>query len=244
VDFDIYWTDLGIYSDRLFRMKPYQRINHFPGMFQLARKNNLGRNLMRMKKYYAKEYNFFPKTYLLPIEYGELRNQIAKKGRNKKQTFIVKPEASCQGKGIFLTNSLDDVDPSDHYVVQKYLNNPMLIDGLKFDLRIYALVISVDPLKIYLFKEGLSRFATEPFKTPSKKNFKNMFMHLTNYAINCKNKGKFIFNKGLEDPDIGHKKTFTYFLRYIEENYPDGEQKAAKVLLQIERIIIKTLCTV
>ena len=42
-------------------------------MYQLARKNNLGRNLMRMKKFFPKEYNFFPKTYLLPTEYGELK---------------------------------------------------------------------------------------------------------------------------------------------------------------------------
>jgi tubulin polyglutamylase TTLL6/13 len=55
-------------------MQPYQRINHFPGMYQLARKNNLGRNLMRLKKHYGREYNFFPKTYLLPTEYGELKS--------------------------------------------------------------------------------------------------------------------------------------------------------------------------
>ena len=56
-------------------------------------------------------------------------------------------------------------------------------------------------------------------------------MHLTNYAINCKNKGKFIFNSDIDDPDKGHKKTFTYVLKYIEDYYEDGEEKAAKVLL-------------
>ena len=69
-----------------------------------------------------------------------------------------------------------------------------MIDGLKFDLRIYILVRSVDPLKIYFFKEGLARFSTEPYKAPTKKNSSNMYMHLTNYAINARNKGKFEFN--------------------------------------------------
>ena len=77
--------------------------------------------------------------------------------------FIVKPEASCQGRGIFLTKNLDEINNTDHYVVQKYLMNPMLIEGLKFDIRLYVLVYSVDPLRIYLFKEGLSRFSTEKF---------------------------------------------------------------------------------
>ena len=63
-------------------------------MYQLARKNNLGRNLMKMKKHFPKEYNFFPRTYLLPTEYGELKAQTEKK-RKIKQVFIVKPEASC-----------------------------------------------------------------------------------------------------------------------------------------------------
>ena len=50
-----------------------------------------------------------------------------------------------------------------------------------------------------------------------------MFMHLTNYAINAKNKGKFIFNKTLEDVDSGHKRTFTHVLDFIKENFEDGE---------------------
>jgi tubulin polyglutamylase TTLL6/13 len=60
---------------------------------------------------------------------------------------------------------------------------PYLIDGLKFDLRVYALIYGVDPLRVFVFREGLARFATEEYVGPQKSNLDNLFMHLTNYAI-------------------------------------------------------------
>jgi tubulin polyglutamylase TTLL6/13 len=74
--------------------------------------------------------------------------------------MIVKPDQMSQGKGIFLTNEIEHIDLRELSVVQEYLNDPYLIDGLKFDLRLYVLVVSCDPLKIYIHKEGLVRFAT------------------------------------------------------------------------------------
>lgn len=71
-----------------------------------------------------------------------------------------------------------------------------------------------------------------------------MYMHLTNYAINARNKGKFIFNKTLEDTDSGHKRTFTSVLQYIEDNFEDGDQKVDLMMHKIEQLIIKTMCTV
>lgn len=42
----------------------------------------------------------------------------------------------------------------------RYLHKPYLISGSKFDLRIYVYVTSYDPLRIYLFSDGLVRFAS------------------------------------------------------------------------------------
>lgn len=66
-------------------------------------------------------------------------------------------------------------------IVQRYLARPYLIDGRKFDLRIYVLVSGVDPLRVYIHDEGLTRISTAKYTL---KNLSNNFAHLTNYSIN------------------------------------------------------------
>ncbi len=95
---------------------------------------------------------------------------------------------------------------------------PYLIDNLKFDLRIYALVLGVDPLRVFVFQEGLARFATEEYVGPQKGNLDNLFMHLTNYAIQKKSDA-FVQNEEVDD-DSGHKRSFTSILEHIEQNEP------------------------
>jgi glutathione synthase/RimK-type ligase-like ATP-grasp enzyme len=74
--------------------------------------------------------------------------------------MIVKPDHMSQGKGIFITNDVDKLVFQEPMIVQEYLNEPYLIEGLKFDLRVYVLVTSCDPLTVYVHREGLARFAT------------------------------------------------------------------------------------
>lgn len=55
-------------------------------------------------------------------------------------------------------------------IVSHYLADPYLINGLKFDLRIYVALTSIHPLRIYIYEEGLARFATSKYTTdPSTK---------------------------------------------------------------------------
>lgn len=95
--------------------------------------------------------------------------------------FFAKP-ASARGQGIRVVSKLEQIPKKRACVVQKYIANPYLIDGLKFDLRIYVYVTSYDPLRIYLFNDGLTRFASRKYSN-SAKCIGDKFMHLTNYSV-------------------------------------------------------------
>lgn len=127
--------------------------------------------------------------------------------------MIVKPEAAAQGKGIFITRKLDDINKREHWVVQRYMRSPYLIDGFKFDLRLYVLVLSWDPLKIFIYKEGMVRFATEEWDIENGTNYENLNMHLTNYAINKDN--GFIMSDNPHE-DAGHKRLLSTVLKVIQ----------------------------
>ena len=62
-----------------------------------------------------------------------------------------------------MTNDIDCINRDETLVIQEYIHHPLLMDKLKFDLRLYVLVLSCDPLKIFLYKEGLVRFATQEY---------------------------------------------------------------------------------
>uniref|UniRef100_A0AAY4DCT8 Uncharacterized protein n=1 Tax=Denticeps clupeoides TaxID=299321 RepID=A0AAY4DCT8_9TELE len=76
---------------------------------------------------------------------------------------------------------------------------PFIIDGFKFDLRLYVLVTSCDPFRIFMYNEGLARFCTSQYNEPTNSN-EDVCMHLTNYAIN-KNSENFV-----RDDDTGSKR--------------------------------------
>lgn len=120
--------------------------------------------------------------------------------------------------------------------MQEYINRPFTLDGLKFDFRIYVLLKSISPLKIFLFREGLARFATHPYEQASDGNLQDLTMHLTNYAIN-KRSPSFIFNKAEDEDNVGHKRSYTAVIQALKDMGKDTD----RLERQIEQIIVKTI---
>ncbi|CAG9769236.1 unnamed protein product [Ceutorhynchus assimilis] len=226
---NLYWTDLSITVERCKEMKRFQKINHFPGMLEICRKDLLARNLTRMQRMFPRDYNFFPKTWCFPADLGDAIN-YSKIRRNK--TFILKPDAGSQGRGIIITKSLKDIRPYDRGICQVYIAKPMLIDGYKFDLRVYTLITSCEPLRIYIYDEGLVRFATSQYKEPNGVNITNVFMHLTNYAVN---KHSRTYNQDIHGN--GSKRKLTWLQSYWKALKYDVNA----IWHKIDDVIIKTI---
>ncbi|KAK0059215.1 tubulin polyglutamylase TTLL7 [Biomphalaria pfeifferi] len=213
------WNDTFVSPDRISELKPYQHINHFPGMVEVTRKDSLARNMMKMSKVMPDDFNFVPKTWILPTDYTVLQNYAKDmKLKRKSKTFIVKPSNGAQGHGISLYKNAEKIPSAEHFVVQEYIDKPLLLDGYKFDLRIYVLITSCDPLRIFLFSDGLVRLATEKYLPPHETNVNHLFMHLTNYSVNKQSQ---FYDKNVGH-DTGSKRSIRFFNEYLRRSDIDG----------------------
>ena len=112
-----------------------------------------------MRRSHGVEYNIAPPTYIFPEDYKRWVNEREIEGY--KHMYIMKPAASSCGRGIKVIGKKQHVNKRSGYLVSKYLSKPHLLRGFKYDLRIYVLVTCYDPLRVYLFEEGLVRMATQ-----------------------------------------------------------------------------------
>lgn len=237
-DWNLLWSDRSVTAERLMKMKIYQRINHFPSMYEITRKDTLAKNLNKIRKIMPDEYDFYPMSFYLPADSAEMRQYISK--ASKKSVYITKPVASCQGRGIRLFKNVDSIDTTEPQVVQEYVSKPYLIGGLKFDLRMYVLVVSVSPiLRLLVYEDGMARFATEPYAEPTVKNMKKAYMHLTNYAINKRNEN-FIFNAEEDEDNVGSK----WGLQAVWDKIVEDGGDLQKIKDEINDIFIKTILAV
>lgn len=195
-DWDIIWSEKEFINDIYEkRLQPHQRVNHFRNYFELCRKDLLVRNLKKHRKALEREgkvaesqsYNFYPQTYIVPSEYVIFADEFKKcQGQDeKKNVWIMKPIGRSQGKGIFLFNKLSQISQwenhsAENYIVQKYISDPLLLGGKKFDMRIYVLVTNYSPLTVYLYRSGFARFTHVRYDESKINQYE---MHLTNVAI-------------------------------------------------------------
>ena len=162
--------------------------------------------------------------------------------KNKSKTWICKPSKGAQGDGLQLVNNIWEISDQiqkDEYIIQDYIEKPLLVDQKKFDLRLYIIIYGVEPMTAYLYEEGMARFCTVDYKAPTKANKNNEFMHLSNYSIN-KHSDEYVKD---QDEDSTKRKLSSVFTN-IEMSSPDGSEIVAKIKQNIKDCCAKTVAAI
>ncbi|KMQ98084.1 tubulin--tyrosine ligase-like protein 8 protein [Lasius niger] len=131
--------------------------------------------------------------------------------------WILKPGNKSRGRGIVLMNKLEDVmakvnptgKPDTRYVVQKYIERPLLIHNTKFDIRQWFIVTCAQPLTLWMYRESYLRFCSQKF---SLDDFHES-IHLCNHAIQCKYNNCGDRDPALPTDNMWDATTFKEFLK-------------------------------
>jgi hypothetical protein len=156
--------------------------------------------------------------------YGKYQSNLNGKNSQSENLWIVKPAAKSRGRGIMtfalITKLLKYIDAgtglSTQWIVQKYMENPLIIAKRKFDLRQWVLVTSWNPLTIYFYNECYARFSVDEYSTDIA-SLDNLYAHLVNYSIgkNSENFHKIIVSENNVNID-GYMWSFEDFGNYLK----------------------------
>uniref|UniRef100_A0A8D3CB34 Tubulin--tyrosine ligase-like protein 9 n=1 Tax=Scophthalmus maximus TaxID=52904 RepID=A0A8D3CB34_SCOMX len=124
-----------------------------------------------------------------------------------------------------------DAAQVESYVAQRYIENPYLINGKKFDLRIYVLVTSYVPLKAWLYRDGFARFSSTRFSLSS---IDDKYMHLTNVAVQR--------TAPDYDPEKGCKWQMQQLRRYLTAKH--GREIVETLFKEMDNIFVRSLLSV
>ncbi|CAL8100870.1 unnamed protein product [Calicophoron daubneyi] len=234
--FNIFWTGCHLKPCQLRLLTDFHKVNHFPRSYEITRKDRLAKNIQRMQRFKGmRHFDFVPQSFLLPDEFREFCSAYLQ----DKGPYIVKPIASSRGRGIYIISHPEEIPFDEPVIVSRYISNPLLLDGFKFDIRLYVAVTSYEPLVVYLYEEGLVRCATVRYQHGIR-HLRTQCMHLTNYSVNKKNY-EFVQNDDANIEDFGNKWSLGALLRHLKMEGHD----VAGLMMRIEDIVVKSfLCVV
>lgn len=170
---------------------PGRTINHIPGNAALTVKSRLWRTVRTLRERMAAAGNvdaadparldFVPRVYRMPEDYHELQ-RVA---RDEPDTrWLLKPRNAARGKDIRLLEDVAEAPVEERWMVQEYLGRPHLMNDRKYVLRLYVLITSIEPLRVYLYEQGFAKLASAPY---SEAEQGNPYAYLTNPDVNARN---------------------------------------------------------
>ncbi|XP_026816866.1 tubulin polyglutamylase TTLL6 [Rhopalosiphum maidis] len=153
VDWDVIWAHeypFKTYADQIMfsDLKPHQKVNHFPGVGFITNKIDLA----------TSDIKYVPPAFHMPQEKSKFFS-FAKQYPHK---LFVQKQNNHRGIKIKSIKELDF--NSTGTFIQEYIDNPLLIDGYKFDIGVYTIITSIDPLRVYIYNgDILFRFCPEKY---------------------------------------------------------------------------------
>jgi hypothetical protein len=170
---------------------PDRKINHIPGNNALTLKNRLYEILAALRDRQEEQYgpdhdhvtrlDFVPRVYAMPGDYHALQQAaLDDPGRR----WILKPKNSSRGRGVRVLRDVAAVPLESKWMVQEYVANPHTMKQRKYVLRLYVLISSITPLRVYLYRQGFAKLASAPYDID---DIDNLYSHLTNPDINALN---------------------------------------------------------
>eukprot|EP00798_Chlamydomonas_sp_ICE-L_P012583 gene12583-15807_t len=195
----------------------WQKVNHFPEAKQLTRKDLLKRHLVKYQVMHGggklgAQFDILPTTYTLPKEMDQFVDAFnralhmasnSRRAIHETNLWITKPIGLSRGRGISLISSLKQAVASieEPMVMQRYITDPLLIQGYKFDLRLYVGVTSFNPLEAWISRDGFARFSTVPY-TLDEAQLDNRMVHLTNASVQKERSNKNDLPDFLRDAEV------------------------------------------
>ncbi|XP_019864292.1 PREDICTED: tubulin polyglutamylase TTLL6-like [Amphimedon queenslandica] len=193
---DVMWSHgypYNVFKDELKHLLPHQKINHFPGTSCFVSKPKLS----------TQGFPFMPRSFRLPFEAKKLMAEV----NSRPNTLWV--QKSNKHRGIRVIKPKEINLNFEGSIVQEFITNPMIIDGRSFDIGVYVVITSINPLRVYVYgEEILWRFCA--------KNY---------YPFNPKNKRSYVVDDEytpaweipsltplVKDKGLSHKEAFNYIL--------------------------------
>ena len=172
----------------------------------------------------------FPESFVLPRDKTALQAFAA--GPNPPALYIVKPIRASGGQGISVTADLKPALGRDDVVVQRYIDRPYLIEGRKGHCRIYCLIASAEPLRAYIYSEGIVRIAPELYD-PDPGRAGGTSMHVTNTALHLGHPDLVIDQDPAEE-DSGAIRGLSALLRRMTAEGLDGQAAFGEIKALVE----------
>ena len=153
----------------------------YPGWTVFLNKGSLAHQLDAWHARHPDRPRFWPESFVVPGDEARLAEYRAAAPGT---IFAIKPENLYGGQGITLTRD-PRPEPGQAAVIQRYIDDPFLLNGHKFHARVYVLVSGFNPIRAYVYREGIARLAPEPYATDDAA-LARPAIHVTNTALHLK----------------------------------------------------------